>query len=997
MSGTTANIQISVTSTGARVVQRDLASIGESADKSAVSVHHLQEMLAAIGIGLALHEVVRSIDEMTNAMNRLIALGTPLNDIEAVYRRIIDISMESHQSLQTTANLYQRMFQGLSSLGYSENEILTFTREISAAFATSGASSFELKYAIQDLAHGIAAGSLNARELNGIMRETPTFAILMAKALGIPISQLKEMSKGGHIAADALVQGFKRIHDDVMKPLENRLITFENAIQDIRTAFIDLLGGEANQSGALRTLTGLMELLAHNMKDVVNTLTILGAGFAVFIGVPAIFRAIVGSILALNAAMLANPILFFGSLFAMAATALYLYRNEIKLGIDETTTLGDLMTAIWNRTKPKIDDTVQSLSEMISKAKEAGKSMTEALVTKGPEAGSSLPTAGDFSAFGWVASAAKAMDMIYAIVTNGWDLITASVKAGALAAATAIVGMVDMIAHAMAAVVNGFIAAENGIAGLLHLSGEPFKKLEFDLTKPFADAAGNATQQGVKALENFQKGVEAARLGKGKLAQGLLDTIPDAQELARKRALETKPPTTLDVHPARQAPHEAGDKHLGDKLAALENKWDHVLKAVNEYAKAVDLIEKSVHAGLISREKGDEFLGFMKDEIRDKALGNYDAALKAAAKYKVEVHDLNGFLKEGIITQEEYAHAMEVAAARSKDQIDPLGAVTREIQRQIDVGKLLPDQIEVENKLHTEEQALMAKGILIRDQETQKLNEQGVALKKLIELGVQEAKTTALRSQMYQQIVGPKDNLVHGTEALNGMLKEGTISAGEYDKAMTELQYNALRNSNDLGDGFKRGLLKFGEGAQDLASGAEKVVTDAFDGMNSALINFVETGTTDFHKLAQSIFEDIAQMILKWLEWQAIKMALGAASGGATTPITGIATGGYFDVGRGNLMRGFAGGGGFPVGGNGGTDSQLVAFRASPNERVTVTRPDQDSRTAPQTMSAPSPQIKIVNSVDPRETLAHLSTHEGERLILNVIQRNPSAVKRAIG
>jgi hypothetical protein len=39
----------------------------------------------------------------------------------------------------------------------------------------------------------------------------------------------------------------------------------------------------------------------------------------------------------------------------------------------------------------------------------------------------------------------------------------------------------------------------------------------------------------------------------------------------------------------------------------------------------------------------------------------------------------------------------------------------------------------------------------------------------------------------------------------------------------------------------------------------------------------------------------------------------------------------------------FAGGGSFTVGGTGGTDSQLVQFRASPNERVSVTTPGQGS------------------------------------------------------
>lgn len=40
-------------------------------------------------------------------------------------------------------------------------------------------------------------------------------------------------------------------------------------------------------------------------------------------------------------------------------------------------------------------------------------------------------------------------------------------------------------------------------------------------------------------------------------------------------------------------------------------------------------------------------------------------------------------------------------------------------------------------------------------------------------------------------------------------------------------------------------------------------------------------------------------------------------------------------------LFGFARGGSFKVGGTGGTDSQLVAFRASPDETVSITRPDQ--------------------------------------------------------
>lgn len=57
----------------------------------------------------------------------------------------------------------------------------------------------------------------------------------------------------------------------------------------------------------------------------------------------------------------------------------------------------------------------------------------------------------------------------------------------------------------------------------------------------------------------------------------------------------------------------------------------------------------------------------------------------------------------------------------------------------------------------------------------------------------------------------------------------------------------------------------------------------------------------------------------------------------------GAAGGGNFAVSDFQKLQGFAGGGDFRVGGGGGIDSQMVAFRASPNERVRVTRPQDNA------------------------------------------------------
>lgn len=157
-----------------------------------------------------------------------------------------------------------------------------------------------------------------------------------------------------------------------------------------------------------------------------------------------------------------------------------------------------------------------------------------------------------------------------------------------------------------------------------------------------------------------------------------------------------------------------------------------------------------------------------------------------------------------------------------------------------------------------------------------------------------------------------------------------------------------------------------------------KGFTDFMSGAADAIVEFGRTGKFEIRSLVSDIFAQMAKLALNSVFNQLFGNFL---SGGGF--------GGLFGGGGGGLgaLLGFAQGGSFEVGGGGGTDSKLVAFRASPGERVTVTRPDQAPPAAEQQ------PIRVVNVIDPRQALDALNTAQGERVILNTIERNPGAVR----
>jgi hypothetical protein len=123
------------------------------------------------------------------------------------------------------------------------------------------------------------------------------------------------------------------------------------------------------------------------------------------------------------------------------------------------------------------------------------------------------------------------------------------------------------------------------------------------------------------------------------------------------------------------------------------------------------------------------------------------------------------------------------------------------------------------------------------------------------------------------------------------------------------------------------GLDGFGGGVKKLGA----VSDDVFSRMGSWLVD-LKSGAT-------SLKETLSGLLSNWSNSLGQSGMSGLSS--FLTGSLGKVGGGLLSGIAGSLM-GFANGGEFGVGGTGGIDSQLVAFRASPDETVSITKPGQE-------------------------------------------------------
>lgn len=95
-------------------------------------------------------------------------------------------------------------------------------------------------------------------------------------------------------------------------------------------------------------------------------------------------------------------------------------------------------------------------------------------------------------------------------------------------------------------------------------------------------------------------------------------------------------------------------------------------------------------------------------------------------------------------------------------------------------------------------------------------------------------------------------------------------------------------------------------------------------------------------------------------------------------------------------LPGFENGGDFTVGGSGGPDSQLVAFRASPMENISITTPGQQNN-GPVEVVQPEVSVTSVNVIDTSDITAAMEGSEGDKVFMNFISRKRKAIAQQLG
>ncbi|MBG3130263.1 phage tail tape measure protein [Proteus mirabilis] len=215
---------------------------------------------------LSIHQVINYADSWTELQNRLKLVTESSVELNKATQAVYDIAQKTYQSLDATAQVYQRFADNADRLGLSQQKVAELTETVSKAVAISGVSATAAQAALTQFGQALASGQLRGEELNSVMEQTPALAKAIADGMGVSVGELRKKAQDGEMTIEKIIQALERAADSVDKKFATSVTTVSQGFTHLQSAMTKFIG-EANQgTGATQLFTTGMTTLADNLS-----------------------------------------------------------------------------------------------------------------------------------------------------------------------------------------------------------------------------------------------------------------------------------------------------------------------------------------------------------------------------------------------------------------------------------------------------------------------------------------------------------------------------------------------------------------------------------------------------------------------------------------------------------------------------------------------------------------------------------------------------------
>lgn len=353
-------INVVVNSKGAVTVRKELNAIGDSAKQTANYLSGLRTILMSALAFSGVGQIVQAVDQFTVMQNRLRQVADSADMVGESWSRLLVIANNSYSTIGNTVDLYFRVAQAYRAWGESAEKAFEFTNLFQKAAVLSGSSMETTSQAVYQFSQALNKGKLDGDEFRSVLEGLPYVATIIQKSLGVTRKELYQLSKDGKISVERIKEAFESASKTIESDWKKITPTIGMAIIVLKNNWTEFVGSIQTSTGIFSGIASLIILVANNFGLLAAAISPLVASIVFLAGKAALglvvtmfkdmmlaIRALIPMVVALNAAMYANPYVLAAVAIAAVVAAIVYFRNELGLTNEVLSTLWTTVVAAF--------------------------------------------------------------------------------------------------------------------------------------------------------------------------------------------------------------------------------------------------------------------------------------------------------------------------------------------------------------------------------------------------------------------------------------------------------------------------------------------------------------------------------------------------------------------------------------------------------------------------------------------------------------------------
>ncbi|MDS0789100.1 phage tail tape measure protein [Proteus vulgaris] len=906
------------------------------ASQTAKSTSSFASFAKAVTGALSIHQVISYADGWTDLQNRLKLVTKSTQELNKATNDVYTIAQKTYQSLDATAQVYQRFSDNAERLGINQQKVAELTETVSKAVSLSGTSAASAAMGLTQFGQALAAGQLRGQDLNSVIEQIPGLAQAIAEGMGISMGELKKKAQDGETSIDKIIESLERVKASVDQKFATSVTTVSQSFTNLQSAMTKFIG-EANQStGATQLLNTGLSTLSNNFSEVMRVTETLA--------VTAIVIKITKWTQATYAQTTATKLKVQQDLIAAKVTQAKM-TAELELARVEMRSLqAQLQLAQTEAQRSSIRMRMKAQSSIIVSATNAetlaiqrlnaaqrasstlGRGFGGALAFLGGPLGiaTGLLAAGAMAYYEWQQQAEQSRQKALEYAES-LDVATESLKKLSDAERQASIGKLF----------DSFDAQIEKI--------EDLKRKQEDLKKSsdFGGANKGISFYYTGDYESFSAEVVKARKDEIQVTADLETKNRELEVIRKKMAL------LLDAEVQKNGMVSNAYAIYASRIYDASVRSDELIGKLHLQGSAFDNLAQSIRS---ATQEQQQFSAKSLIVVSDDTQKSIETSLRNIEKAKATGEALAKLNAEDELARRKVTPNMlgydKALQAEVQAQLALQAKKNKPSKSKVDYGK---QYTKILSELQEKQASLIADGQSIQLYgTTSSFNEYNTAL---ADIKKNKEKFDAILK------IDPKaiETIKEKAKAIDDMARANSVAQFAYDrgKEVEQMQFetsligktrveqerlNALRQIDllyqqakvDLGDkelvnlqrnveltkqkidaelqkrelmkldpveGLNQGLSDFSDSATNVMENVKNVTANALNNMSDSLADFVLTGKGSFKDFANAVISDITRMVMKMLVFKAIEAGTSFFMGGASGGDAGGGPGGLFAYG----------------------------------------------------------------------------------------------------